>query len=260
MDRPRAPEAEGRDRLLLHALADGELDAAAALALEGRMMAEPALAADYARIVALREAMQRLDRPPVGAAFRARIAALAPPAATEAPARRTLRLPADWRPLAAVALVAAVLAGGATYMAIGPAVLAVEDAVAGSHLRSLLAASPVDIASSDRHTVKPWLDARLGVSPPAVDLAAQGFPLIGARVDVVGGRAVPSLVYRYGNHLITLLAVPTSAGAATAAVPESLAAGGYAMMHWQTDGFSYWAASDLDPAQLDRFVSSFRSD
>ena len=67
-----------------------------------------------------------------------------------------------------------------------------EAAITDSHRRSLLAANPVDVATSDQHTVKPWLDARLGVSPPAINLAGKGFQLVGGRVDVLGGRSVPS--------------------------------------------------------------------
>ena len=83
------------------------------------------------------------------------------------------------------------------------ALLLVDD-----HRRALLAREAIDIASSDRHTVKPWFDARLAVSPPVVDLAAQGFALVGGRADVVEGLPAPTLVYRLREHLISLTALP----------------------------------------------------
>ena len=128
-------------------------------------------------------------------------------------------------------------------------------AVAASHRRGLLATSPVDIASSDRHTVKPWLDAKLGISPPATDLASQGYPLLGGRVDVLGANTVPTLVYRHNEHLITVLAAP---GAHSETAPAAETAGGYNIVHWTQGGFGFWAVSDIEPAELAAFVADYR--
>ncbi|MCW6508178.1 anti-sigma factor family protein [Lichenifustis flavocetrariae] len=243
--------------LLLQALADGELDAATSLALERRIAADPALAAEQARHAALREVFARLPRPPVTEAFQARIAALAEaprPAAAPRPAPRF-----DWRAMAASVLVTAMLAsGGTAWLDRRAAPDASAAAIASSHRRSLLAASPIDIASSDRHTVKPWLDAKVGLSPPAVDLAASGFALLGGRADVIGERVVPALVYRHHEHLITLVAEPRTPDMPLAEpVPE--AAGGFALVHWTDPAFAYWAISDTERPQLDAFVREFRA-
>ena len=112
----------------------------------------------------------------------------------------------DWRQMAASIALTAVLASGATQWLTtadnGSDSFAV--AVANGHRRSLLAATPVDIVSSDRHTVKPWLDGRIGVSPAAPDMAKDGYALIGGRVEVIGDKPMPALVYRHHEHLITL--------------------------------------------------------
>jgi anti-sigma factor RsiW len=294
-------EAEGI-KLMIHALIDGELDAAAALALERRIAADPALAAEYARIVALQAAVSRLPRPDVSDAFRARIAALgatgaAQPAQDETvqdetaeplrgipsarpdqisqfrgTARRdaqtrpsqTRALPRarrfgsfDWRALAASIMISAVLASGATqWVMVNSASDSFAAAVASGHRRSLLAASPIDIVSSDRHTVKPWLDARIGVSPPAPDLAQDGYALIGGRVEVIADRPVPALVYRHREHLITLVAEPQQGGSVTA--PADLSSGGFSLVHWSDGAFSYWVISDMERPELDDFVARFR--
>ncbi|MER9328023.1 anti-sigma factor [Mesorhizobium sp. M0152] len=289
-------DAEGI-RLMIHALVDGELDAAAALAVERRIAADPALAAEHARIVALQAAVGRLPRPDVSDAFRARIAALgatgtahsAQDEALEpqwgkpstrpdqieadqvhATARRGTRpsqmrtLPRahrfgsfDWRALAASIVVTAVLASGATqWMMFDSASDGFAAAVASGHRRSLLAASPIDIVSSDRHTVKPWLDARIGVSPPAPDLAQDGYALIGGRVEVIADRPVPALVYRHREHLITLVAEPQQGGGTAA--PDDLSSGGFSLVHWSDGAFSYWAISDMERPELDDFVARFR--
>lgn len=275
-------------RLMIHALVDGELDAAAALAVERRIAADPALAAEHARILALQGAVGRLPRPDVSDAFRASIAAIgtasvqrpqdeAPSAlpgliagvaqqrrATDTrpsqarPSPRVRRFGSfDWRAMAASIVMTAVLASGATqWVMFNSASDSIVAEIAGDHRRSLLAASPIDIVSSDRHTVKPWLDARIGVSPPAPDLATDGFALIGGRVEVVSGRPVPALVYRHREHLITLVAEPQQGGRVTE--PKDVSSGGFSMVHWSDGAFSYWAISDMERPELDDFVARFR--
>jgi anti-sigma factor RsiW len=281
-------------RLMIHALVDGELDAAAALAVERRIAADPALAAEHARILALQGAVGRLPRPDVSDAFRARIAAIGmastekvqdeepQPGTSSAlpgliagtgagqrratdtrlsqarPSPRARRFGSfDWRAMAASIVMTAVLASGATqWVMFNAASDSVAAEIAGDHRRSLLAASPIDIVSSDRHTVKPWLDARIGVSPPAPDLATDGFALIGGRVEVVSGRPVPALVYRHREHLITLVAEPQQGGRVTE--PKDVSSGGFSMVNWSDGAFSYWAISDMERPELDDFVARFR--
>ena len=155
-------------------------------------------------------------------------------------------------------MISAVLASGATqWLMQRGAPDSFAAGVANGHRRSLLATSPVDVVSSDRHTVKPWLDARLGLSPPAPDMAKDGFALIGGRVEVIGGRPVPALVYRHREHLITLVAEPQNAGAATG--PVDLSEGGFSLVRWSDGAFSYWAISDIERPELDDFVARFRA-
>lgn len=248
------------DRLALNALIDGELPPAQAAALELRIAADPALGAARDEIVATRRALQALPRPAVSPRFLDAINSLAgpelAPVAAPTPARVRGNWSAGWQNLAAAVIVTAFLASGATYWLAAPHSASMEDLIAASHRRSLLAATPVDVQSSDRHTVKPWLDAHLGISPPAPDLAAQGYPLIGGRVDVLGRQAVPTLVYRHNEHTISVVAVP--GGAATAA-PQALASGGYNMIEWSANGFAFTAVSDLEAGELKAFVDSYRA-
>lgn len=250
-------------RLLIQALADGELDAATVLALERRMESDRALASEYAAILALQSAVHRLPRATPSAALQARLVALGAGETTAAdPVIRLSPRPRrafDWRAIAASIVVSATLASVATYwLAGGTPTDDFTDAIASSHRRALLAASPIDIASSDRHTVKPWLDAKVGLSPPANDFAAEGFPLVGGRIEVIGGRPVPALAYRHNEHLITLIAVPRPFGSATDVDIKDLSADGFSMVRWTDDAFAYWALSDLNRAELDAFARLFR--
>jgi anti-sigma factor RsiW len=153
-------------------------------------------------------------------------------------------------------VITAFLASGATYWLATPRSTSMEELIAAGHHRSLLAATPVDVQSSDRHTVKPWLDAHLGLSPPAPDLASSGYPLLGGRVDVLGQQAVPTLVYRHNEHTISVVALPGSAGTSA---PRSLASGGYNMVEWSANGFAFTAVSDLEPSELLSFVNGYRA-
>ena len=146
------------DRLWLNAYIDGELDPAHALEFEQRLAADPALAADHARIAALRGAIrERVPREQASPQLRRRVAALARP--QPAP---------GWRALAASVAVAFVAGSAATYVALGPGGQEpVAPLVVASHMRSLMASQPIDVASSDRHTVKPWFNGKLPASPRA---------------------------------------------------------------------------------------------
>lgn len=164
----------------------------------------------------------------------------------------------DWRRMAASIVLTAFLASGATqWLMVDNAPDSFAVAVANGHRRSLLAAAPVDIVFSDRHTVKPWLDGRIGVSPPAPDMAKDGYALLGGRVEVIGDRPMPALVYRHHEHLITLVAAPRQNEVKSVPVADDLSAGGFLLVHWTDDAFSFWAISDAERPALD--VARFRA-
>jgi anti-sigma factor RsiW len=124
-----------------------------------------------------------------------------------------------------------------------------EDVLA-SHVRALMSSHPIEVASSDQHTVKPWYAGRLDFSPPVTDFARDGFPLVGGRLDYVDGRNVAALVYQRGRHQVGVFVWPASNGASER--PETLARRGYNMLHWTQSGMSYWMASDLEAPELAR--------
>jgi anti-sigma factor RsiW len=133
----------------------------------------------------------------------------------------------------------------------------VRDGIVDAHIRSLMASQPIDVASSDRHTVKPWFNGRISQAPRVVDLAKEDFPLVGGRIDVVGELPVPTLVYGHRKHRISLTAIPAPGRANSAPVLRTM--DGYNMYRWVEDGVAYWAISDVAAADLDKFSELFRT-
>ena len=237
------------DRLLLNAYIDGELDPAHALEFEQRLAATPTLAEERRRIEALRNVLrERLPRATASLALRRRVTALAQSRPF------TINWP-GWAALAASAAIA--FAGGsiATQLALGPASREPRpELLIASHMRALMASQAVDVASSDRHTVKPWFNGKLPESPRVVDLGPQGYPLVGGRIDVIDLVPVPTLVYRRRLHVISLSALPAKLGTTP---PRAI--DGYNIVDWTDGDISYWAVSDVSAPDLAEFTRAFRA-
>jgi len=245
--------------MALHAMVDGELDSLASIALESHLRG----------CTGCREALARLESIRAGFAEN-EVHYRAPQSLHDAV---TAMLPAE-RPAAALSRIGhggprsafAWLGGGAVgALAASIALLlaipqltanGLPDELVAAHVRSLQAAHLVDVQTSDRHVVKPWFNGRIDFSPPVVELAPVGFPLVGGRLDYIGGRDVAAIVYRRRLHHINLFVRP--APAHPSPLSATISYQSYSMVRWEAGGLEYWAVSDIDKAELDQFRDEFR--
>jgi anti-sigma factor RsiW len=237
--------------VLVHALADGELDAGHAREVEAHTASCRACAAELA---AAREMKSLLARTELSfsapASLRTRIEGAIPKPQVAAD-RRTLL-----KGFALGSAVSALAASGIGFVVLRDAR---GDRLAGeaisAHLRSLQGQHLTDVLSTDQHTVKPWFNGKLDLAPPVPDLAAQGFTLIGGRLDFIDGKPVAALVYRRRAHVINVF-VGQALGAGPAS-PQLQVMQGFNVLHWREAGLSLFAVSDLNKDELEEFGAKF---
>jgi anti-sigma factor RsiW len=247
---------------LLSAYADGELDLVHSLQVEEHLASCPGCAAAEKNVRSLHTALSAPSlRYAAPAGLRAQIHA----SLDEAPPSTAVQPPAPGRearlrPVALAAGFLVMIGVGATLGILlsrgRTANGRVEDWVVAGHVRSLQVNHLTDVVSSDRHTVKPWFRDKLDFSPLVPDLASDGFPLTGGRLDYLDGRPVAALVYQRGKHAINVFTWPAQSEGNTPV--RDFSRQGFHLREWQQGGMTYWAISDLNDNDLDQFVRLFQ--
>ena len=245
------------DELQLNAYCDGELDPASAIEFERRLAGDESLKARYNRLLSLRRAVRSLPHHEVPSDLRARIdlkldadgyGRVGRPGQMARLRQRSWSLQA----LAAAAVFGAVISSSVMLtMERYDLRNDVARQIVAGHIRGQLASQPFDVASSDRHTVKPWFTSRLPESPQVPDLTAQGFVLAGGRVDVVGHDPVATIVYKHAAHTVSLTTLPAGRSVSDQAIA------GYNVRSWSDAQFTYIAVSDLPSTDLATFQRAF---
>jgi anti-sigma factor RsiW len=233
----------------LHGYFDGELDAVRAAEFESHLQSCPACVQALAAEQALRGAIAAANLyAKAPASLWSRVWAGLPRSRGAIFARPVL-----WRGLAAAASLVLAVGLWRAVPAWRGDVAERERArqVLDAHLRSLQLTHLTDVASTDRHTVKPWFVGKLDFAPDVVDLAPDGFPLVGGRLDVVGGKSVAALVYGRRKHVINVFVWPSEDANAA---PRSGAERGYAWIRWTRNGMAFWAVSDAAAADLEELA------
>jgi anti-sigma factor RsiW len=242
--------------ILLNALIDGELDAGHARDVEKHAAACPACAEKLTEFREVHDAVSGAGLKMVAPAhLRSRIEKALPfpsarviaPRKFFQPSRRTF-----FGGIAAGSALSAALAASLVLTVVGTDKQRnVANEVVSAHIRSLQAGHLMDVETSDQHTVKPWFNGRLDVAPPVIDLTAQGFRLLGGRLDYIDGEPVASVVYQRRKHIINLFVARRLGASQASARLEAIQ--GYNVRNWSEAGLDFWAVSDIAPDELNEF-------
>ncbi len=241
--------------LTLHAYLDGELDLPSSLEIEMHLKACPACSQAYHGYRSLRSAISSAApyfEAPAGLRKRIRSSLHRTNSAEGGSFLRRLNWKVLWIPLAAAIAVFAAL----PYLVRTSAESLLAQEVISAHVRSLMPGHLTDVLSSDQHTVKPWFNGKLDFSPPVADLAAQGFPLVGGRLEYIGNRPVAALVYQRRKHLINLFVWP--AQHARRSAETTVTQKGYHAIQWTQSEMAYCAVSDVSESDLRELVTLLR--
>ena len=235
--------------LLLGGLVDGELDAANIALAEAHVARCEGCREELERLQAVRSLMA-MDgmRRTAPASLHVRIAAMPELAA---PTERARRLPGWLAPG-----VAGALAASLAVLVLTPAQTetGIDQQLVSSHVRSLQPGHLTDVQTSNRHVVKPWFNGKIDFAPPVPELAPQGFPLAGGRLDSINGKTVAAIVYHRRLHTVNLFVWPAKSAGERSSLED-----GFALSEWSEGGLRFAAVSDIAPEELGQFEQAFRA-
>jgi anti-sigma factor RsiW len=240
--------------ILLHALLDGELDAGHARDVETHLEGCPRCAAQFRAHREMQQAMSTAQlRYTAPMSLRRRIEMTLPSAPQRASSRRSVLkgfvMGTALSTAIAASLVIAVIRTDQDQRVLGD--------VTSAHVRSLQGDHLTDVQTSDQHTVKPWFNGKVDIAPPVVDLTAQGFTLLGGRLDYIDGKAVASIVYRRRTHVINLFVTQGTASERHGAKLDTMQ--GFNIRRWSAQGLEFFAISDVNAEELQEFVEKFEA-
>ena len=241
--------------VLLHAFLDGEVDARHEHEFEAHLTRCPQCAAEMRDCRKIRRVLSRPEmryQAPLG--VRRRIEGVLPPVRVSAPRLRGLLEGFTMGTMLSAALAASLV----MFVVRGDQDQLVNSELLSAHLRSLQSGRLIDVQSSDQHTVKPWFNGRLEVAPPVVDLAAEGFTLVGGRLDYIDARPVATLVYTRRAHIINLFIAQAQGSDRGGQIESQLQ--GFRIWRGASSGFAFSAVSDVTPAELKEFGSRFEAE
>jgi anti-sigma factor RsiW len=245
---------------MLQALLDGELDAANTLAVEAHLATCQGCATHLTTLQTLRRRLATPGITPTAPArLRDNIEAMIAAESRPRPKAREGLARRGWSGLAAGWASAGAMAAVAASLLVAPILSgapSLESQLVADHVRSTLVAHLIDVATSDRHVVKPWFNGKIDFAPPVVDLADQGFPLVGGRLDYADNQVVAAVVYRRRAHTINLFVLPSRPQPWRLAWPGQPRTS-YSVIRWTRGGLDFCAVSDLEAGELEQFHKDF---
>jgi anti-sigma factor RsiW len=248
-----------RESALLGGYIDNELDALHVEEIEAHLRDCVSCRTQYEQVLRLQSLVtERAPRYAAPAHLRSKI--LASVRSAQPGSRARAWIPAGWFQFGGALAATVLLTSMITYYSILPSNTdRIIDEVVATHVRALITNHLTDVASSDQHTVKPWFNGKLDFSPPVTDLEAQGFPLVGGRIDYFNGRPVAELLYRHRQHWVSVFIWPDQHAMISA--PHNVSKRGYDITQWSAaDGLIFSVVSDIAPKEQGEFVALLRGD
>ena len=240
--------------VLLHAFLDGEVDARHEHEFEAHLTLCPQCAADLRDSREIRRALSRPEmRHQAPAGLRRRIEGVLPPVRVSAPRLRGLLEGFTMGTMLSAALAASLM----MFVARGDQDQFVDSELVSAHLRSLQSGRLIDVQSSDQRTVKSWFNGRLELSPPVIDLAAEGFTLVGGRLDYIDAQPVATLVYKRRAHIVNVFIAQAPGSDREGKMKPQLQ--GFSIWRGRWSGFACSVVSDVSPAELQDFGAKFQA-
>ncbi|HEX4270039.1 MAG TPA: zf-HC2 domain-containing protein [Rhizomicrobium sp.] len=228
---------------------DGELTGAEAAEAERHLQTCAECQAFAAEAAELSDALRQAPRHAAPAHLRAAVLARL----DKEPVRFSPK--SFWMGAAGGAGISALAAGFALLALLPPSIATLTQSIADAHVGALTSGKTIMVVSSNHHTVKPWLAAHAGLSPPVTDFASDGYKLTGGRVDEIAGRPAAVMVYAHGNHEVDLFAWPDRG----AELPGTSVTHGFHIAFWKQSDMDFAAVSDMDPAAFQKFVALARA-
>jgi anti-sigma factor RsiW len=133
--------------------------------------------------------------------------------------------------------------------------------LADLHVTTLAGANPVDVVSSDRHTVKPWFAGRIPFTFDLPELAGSPFTLLGGRVVYASGEPAAQLLYQVRQHKLSVFIFQDRAGPLARLLPEGAVSkeATFTAAAWSRSGLRYIILSDVATEDVQRLRELFRS-
>jgi len=239
-------------RELIDGYMDEELDPGLHAAVSEHLVDCQRCSETYAQIVELQSAIRSsapyYTPPP---ALRESVRQALQESVAEGKEAQPSNVPWRWMAIAASFLLAASLTWNINHLpSRTPESTLIAQNIMASHVRSLIGTHLMDVVSTDQHTVKPWFNGKLDYSPEVKDFAAQGFPLVGGRIEYIADRPVAALVYHRRQHVVNLFTWPSTP---SDTAESHFSRNGYNVVQWSHASMTYWAISDIPSAEIHQF-------
>jgi anti-sigma factor RsiW len=125
--------------------------------------------------------------------------------------------------------------------------------IADLHVATLASPNPVDVVSSDKHTVKPYFAGKVPFTFNLPELQGSEYELLGGRMAYLHQSPSAQLVFKYRQHRVSIFIVQEGALAGSVSAPAN-----FTETHWRVNGLSYYLVTDSSPDTVKDLISRMK--